>query len=224
MRTHSKHTLIPALALAASLGAGSAAAEVAGNISVTNNYLWRGVTQTDDQAAVQGGLDYSHASGAYVGTWLSNVDFGDDTGYELDLYGGYGLELGEVGLDVGALYYAFPAGDDLDVLELYAGVSWNVLSAYVYQTVHTEAEGDEGDSTYLVASAEMPVPGYDGVTAGAEIGYWMGDDIEAAFGDEYLHWGVSVGKDGFSLAYIQNDIDGDDDPMVMVSWTKEFSF
>jgi uncharacterized protein (TIGR02001 family) len=45
------------------------------NIGAVSNYIWRGVTQTGDQAAVQGGLDVGHESGFYAGTWASNVDF-----------------------------------------------------------------------------------------------------------------------------------------------------
>jgi uncharacterized protein (TIGR02001 family) len=51
------------------------------NIGAVSNYIWRGVTQTGDQAAVQGGLDVAHESGFYAGTWASNVDF-DEGGSE----------------------------------------------------------------------------------------------------------------------------------------------
>ena len=62
-------------AVAAALSSGVAAAEVTANAAVTNNYIWRGVTQTQDQAAVQGGVDWAGGPGFYAGTWLSNVDF-----------------------------------------------------------------------------------------------------------------------------------------------------
>lgn len=51
---------------------------VSANIGVVSNYIWRGVTQTQDGAAVQGGLDYGHASGFYAGVWASNVDWNDE--------------------------------------------------------------------------------------------------------------------------------------------------
>ncbi len=73
------------------------------NVGVTSNYIWRGISQTDDAAAVSGGLDWSGASGLYAGTWVSNVDFGAccETSYELDLYGGFANEVGDFGYDVG---------------------------------------------------------------------------------------------------------------------------
>ena len=68
----------------------TAHAELSANIGVTSNYLWRGVTQTDDGAAIQGGIDWSHDSGFYLGTWASNIDWGvGSSGVEVDFYGGY---------------------------------------------------------------------------------------------------------------------------------------
>lgn len=51
---------------------------ISANIGAVSNYMWRGVTQTQDGAAIQGGLDFSHSSGFYAGTWASNVDFNDE--------------------------------------------------------------------------------------------------------------------------------------------------
>ena len=86
-------TRIPKAALAASLGSlmlaltAPAIAEdpysISANIGAVSNYMWRGVTQTQDGAAVQGGLDFSHESGFYAGTWISNVDFNDEGGPQI---------------------------------------------------------------------------------------------------------------------------------------------
>ena len=82
-------------------------ADVSSNVSASSNYLFRGVTQTDGAAAVQGGLDYEHASGFYAGGWGSNVDFGDGTSYELDLYAGFSGSVEELGYDVGYIYWVY---------------------------------------------------------------------------------------------------------------------
>ncbi|MFB6259216.1 MAG: TorF family putative porin, partial [Thiohalorhabdaceae bacterium] len=66
-------------------GTGAAQAGLTGNVGVTNNYIWRGFTQTNDMPAVSGGLDYSHSSGIYVGTWISNVDFSDPKEFTMPL-------------------------------------------------------------------------------------------------------------------------------------------
>ena len=81
---------VPALAAAEDGGPHSLSA----NVGLTSNYLFRGISQTGGDPAIQGGLDYTHASGFYLGTWGSNVGWIEDyQGYdssnlELDLYGG----------------------------------------------------------------------------------------------------------------------------------------
>ena len=86
-----------AAAVAAVLTSGAASAEITANAGFFSNYIWRGVTQTSDQAAGQGGIDWGHDSGLYVGTWVSNVDFsGLGDGYEMDVYAGFAGEAGGI--------------------------------------------------------------------------------------------------------------------------------
>jgi len=130
-----KTLLIAALATAASLpGLASAQASsphsVSGNMGIFSDYRFRGISQTFDQPAIQGGIDYSHASGFYVGTWASNVSgniYTDGT-IEMDVYGGFKFPLGPVTLDVGALQYLYPGaetgGVKYDTLEAYLGLGW----------------------------------------------------------------------------------------------------
>ena len=108
-----KTTAIGLLLGSASLVApAKAESSLEGNIGFTNNYVWRGMTQTDDQAAISGGLDFS-AGGFYAGTWASNVDFGDDTNSEQDVYFGYAGDAGDISYDVGYIAYMYSGGDDL---------------------------------------------------------------------------------------------------------------
>ena len=91
-------TLLASSILAASAVASSVAmaeSNWSANIGVTSNYMWRGVTQTGDQAAIQGGIDYENPNGFYAGTWASNVTWTEPEGYELDLYAGYGFDWGK---------------------------------------------------------------------------------------------------------------------------------
>ena len=87
----------------ATLASGAAMAELSGNVGVTSNYVWRGVTQTADNAAVSGGIDYSNESGVYAGLWNSNTN--DDA--ETDLYVGYAGEYNDIGYDVGYISYIY---------------------------------------------------------------------------------------------------------------------
>ncbi|NIR61933.1 MAG: hypothetical protein GWO02_21825 [Gammaproteobacteria bacterium] len=236
-----RHVSISLLAAGLLGGAAAQAAEVAGNVGVTSNYIWRGVTQTDDGAAIQGGLDYAHESGLYAGTWLSNVDFGspdpnaDRNEIELDLYGGYGGEVGELGYDVGLIYYAYPLADDADFLELALAGSYRMLTAGVSYTISSDVEdtnaGAEAfieDDLYYYVSAEFALPQDFGLSA--TVGqYAFEDDGVAGAELDYTHYRLGIGKAGFELAYEQNDLDGVsasgkdfDDPRFVVSYTKEF--
>ena len=121
-----KMTLL-ATALVASFSVSQTAqAEVSGNVALTSNYIWRGVTQNMEDPAIQGGFDLETKSGFYAGVWGSSVDFGGDESTEIDVYAGYGLELGGVGLDFGAIAYTYHGGDAAsgDFEEVYAGVSF----------------------------------------------------------------------------------------------------
>jgi hypothetical protein len=66
-----KKTLIATALLASS---SAAMAEISANVTLASDYVFRGVSQTDNQMAIQGGFDWGHDSGFYVGTWASNVD------------------------------------------------------------------------------------------------------------------------------------------------------
>lgn len=95
---------------------------VAGNASLNSDYRFRGFTQTNYGAALQGGIDIAHSSGFYVGNWNSNVaqDLYNGASLEMDFYGGYKGEIAPgVGYDLGAIYYYYPqSGVDR------AGVKW----------------------------------------------------------------------------------------------------
>ena len=108
-----KKTLIAATMLAST---SVAQAEISANVALATDYVFRGVSQTDNQFAIQGGFDWAHDSGFYLGTWASNVDsnfFGGatDPQIELDLYGGFANEFGNgFGYDLGYLRYQYPGG------------------------------------------------------------------------------------------------------------------
>ncbi|MFP4682824.1 MAG: TorF family putative porin [Ectothiorhodospira sp.] len=205
----------------------TAAAEVSANIGFTSNYLFRGVTQTDDQAAVQGGVDYAHDEGFYVGTWASNVDYGADSrGYELDGYFGLASDIGDsgVGFDVGYIYYAYPSLDDSDMGEVYGGLDFMGAHAMVNLVTNADADGMEDTVSYelgygLDLTGDMSLDG--------TVGYVDPDEGD----DDYTWWSVGLTRatelGDFTLAYTQNDIDDEeddnaDDPRVSVAFNMSF--
>jgi len=216
------------------LASGIASAELTGNVGLTSNYIWRGVTQSDDGPAAQGGVDYSHASGFYAGTWLSNVDFGDGTDaneYEHDLYLGYAGEAGAFGYDVGVFHYMYPLADDADFTELGLSGSYENFSAGVAYTFNSDIqEGSgsmfaEGDLYYFV-SAGFDLPNDFGL--GLTLGSYAFDEDSAGNELDYTHYQVALSKADLTFALDQNDLDGSmsgkalDDPRFSVSWGMEF--
>lgn len=100
---------------------------VTGNVGIFSQYIFRGLTQTNRDPALQGGFDYAHASGLYAGTWASNISwlkensttlaggapfvqgtYSEGGSLEWDFYGGYKGTVGDFGYDVGTLYYFYP--------------------------------------------------------------------------------------------------------------------
>jgi len=107
-----------------------ALAEISANAAIVNDYLVDGISQTDNAAAVQGGVDWSAESGFYLGAWGSMVDFNAESEYETDWYGGYRFGSGEnTAFDVGIAYYRYleddlgKSSDGFDFREIYAGVT-----------------------------------------------------------------------------------------------------
>ena len=104
-----------ALAQAAAPAAAASPHTVTGNLSLVTDYRFRGITQTFGQPALQGGIDYSHASGIYLGNWNSNVSQTagfPDGNLEMDFYGGYKFEVAkDLLLDLGVMYYYYPGSD-----------------------------------------------------------------------------------------------------------------
>jgi hypothetical protein len=103
---------------------------VSGSVALVSDYRFRGVSQTDKEMAIQGGLTVSHESGAYVGTWASNLSgwgtFGG-ANMELDLIAGFAVPIGGAKLDLGVTWYMYPGGaDKTDFLEPYVRVSTDV--------------------------------------------------------------------------------------------------
>jgi uncharacterized protein (TIGR02001 family) len=183
------------------------------NVAATSNYLWRGVTQTDDAAAISGGIDFADDSGFYVGTWASNIDFGDDASYELDFYLGFSGEISEdVGFDVGYIYYAYPDSAEIDSAndynfgEIYGSLSFSYFSVTANYGINNDDGAAFADSSlYLSGDAEFEVA--DGLTLALHVGSY---DFDKDNGDDYVDYGVSLSKDGFTFGLSDTDMDNDD--------------
>jgi uncharacterized protein (TIGR02001 family) len=240
-----QHMKLIAAAVLMAVGTTAYAADktpVTGNVSLTSNYVWRGISQTAKQMAIQGGFDYAHGSGAYVGIWGSNVNFGD-TGtpaatdraqLETDLYAGYKFKAAGLDLDVGLLHYMYPgaAGSfKYDFTEVYVGATMGPFSAkYSYASDFQGTTQEAGSYLDLSASKE-----FGGITFAAHVGKSFGSGVEAqyaGYGGEYIDYKLSATKDfgglGVSLSFTSTDFttktpagdNGAADGMVMISVMK----
>ena len=147
-----KRILFAASALAALAFAGSASAEGAFsyNIAATSDYVFRGFTQTDGGAALQGGIDYSNGI-FYAGGWASNVDFAD---YEVDLYLGVKPVVGDFTFDLGLVSYQY--GDEaLNSTEAKAAVSYPFYKGTIGAAYFHNLDFD--DTTYYEINAAYPL-------------------------------------------------------------------
>ncbi len=234
-----KKSIVLATAVACVLTSGVASAELTANAGIFSNYLFRGVTQTNDGAAAQGGIDWSHKSGLYVGTWTSNVAFPSvgsgpfntnnvdlGTNTEVDFYAGYAGEAGKIGYDLGVITYQYLQSPDINFTEVYGSGTMEIITVGFAYTVDS-ASGNEGgiDSgdLYLHGSVDLTLGKSDvSVYAGT---YMFDNDGAVGSGDlDYNHFGASIGKDGFSLAVDKNDIDDAraDNVRVTVSYVVDF--
>jgi len=184
--------------------ASAANAELTGTVTAVSDYNWRGITQTGQDPALQGSIDWALDNGFYVGAWASNVDFGDccDESVEVDLYAGFsGGDV--VTWDVGFNYYWYPGADDLDFPEVYAGLGYKWFETKIWYS--SDFANYSEQAWYLEGNAAYELPANFGLEA--HIGYSTGDGIEAAYGqDNYFDWSVGVtyalGNFGLGLKYV----------------------
>ena len=200
---------------------GAANAEISASVTATNDYVFRGITQTSEDPALQASIDYANESGWYIGAWGSNVDFGpgDPANIEVDFYTGFAGET-EAGLgwDVGLTYYTYPDESDYNYPEIYGLLSYGIFSGGLYYSNDWLNLGN--DAMYV--SAGVSVPFANGFSFNASVGYSFGDGFEnidvseeqdgSDLRDtEYLDYSIGVGYTlgnfDLSLAWIDTDLD-----------------
>ena len=189
-----------------------------GNAGLFSDYRFRGYTQTGYRPAFQGGFDFSHKSGFYIGNWNSNVEQGlyNGASLEMDLYGGYKTTFGPVGLDVGYYHYLYPNSGALGTTtvkngEIYVGGSAGPVSAKVYYAVTkffsigappSYADVDTKGSWYFDLSGSYEV--IPSLTVSAHYGYQsIKNGKQAGLIDDKVsdyRAGVAYDLSGWSLA------------------------
>ena len=208
------------------------------NVGLFSSYRFRGISQTFNKPAIQGGFDYAHESGFYVGNWNSNISSGagfPDGNIEMDFYGGWKTTFAEdFGLDVGGLYYYYPGSTSTplsfsnakditksvsganDNFELYVAGSWKFLTLkYNYSLTDYFSLPDSKGSSYLDLTANYEVaPSW---FINAHVGHLWAPKYKYAgtTGDQsidYTDWKLGVTKTidtwSIGLAYIGTNANG----------------
>ena len=208
--------VISGLALAASLTSSFASAEISGEIGVTNDYRFRGVSQTAGDPAIQGSLDYSHDSGFFAGAWASNVDF-DEPDYsgpaiELDLYAGYAGEINDdLTYDVTLYRYNYLSDSDLNYFEVTAGMDFSGFRVAYWYT--NDYGGSDLAMQYIETNYSYPFA--ENWSLDLHVGYNFGEatDLDNDGYDTYIDYSFGVSTEissvSLSLAWLATTIDND---------------
>lgn len=211
-------TIALGAALASSALVSTQAAAVEGlsaNVGATSNYIWRGITQSGDDSAISGGIDYASDSGFYVGTWASSLGGG---AAEVDLYLGYGFESNGVSYDFGYIFYgydsSFASVGDADFGEIYASVGIDAFSFGVSVLAHAEWDEDFADDIYYTADYALDA---SGVEIGLHAGYYDTEDSSSVYNGYDL--GISASKDGFTFGVNKHE---NTNTSVYVSYAVDF--
>lgn len=213
----------------AALAADSPAGSLTANVGLFSDYVFRGISQTGGDLALQGGADYAHPSGFYLGVWGSNVGWIEDfQGYdsgnlELDVYAGFRGRFGDSGFtyDLGAIQFLYP-GDrpggvtEADTSEAYAGLGWKWITLKYSYDFSSSAFGfaDARGSDYLEVGATIPF----GATGLSGLAHWGAYRFENNQVLDYDDWRLGITYDlgkagalatGVTLGVTYSDTDAD---------------
>jgi len=196
----------------------------AGSVSVVNDYLFRGLSQTNQGPAVQPGIEFDHASGWYIGAWASNISWLSDTSsvgaplsssVELDFYTGFrGSFSSDWSYDVGLYEYYYPGDYPPGFIrpyttEGYASLGWKGLTlkySHSFTNLFGFADSKSSDYFDLAWNYEFS-PGW---TLNTHVGH---QDVRHNPGFAYYDWKLGVTKafdSGYSIALGYYDTNADE--------------
>ena len=204
---------ILAIVAMALITATAAQAQITGNLGLTSDYRFRGVSQTQNAPAVQGGIDYNHVSGLYIGNWNSSVSsqlYTNGAGVESDVYAGFRKQVfGNFTLDVGTMNYFYPrAGTNgsFDTNEIFAGIGYKELITVKYSHALSDYFGTANSKNSFYVQADAAIPLARNLQLVAHIGH---TNVANSSSLDYTDYNVGLGYDlkGWNLAakYYIND-------------------
>lgn len=168
------------------------------NVGAVTDYRYRGISQSRLKPALQGGIDFAHKSGFYLGAWGSSIkwikDAGGDASVEVDVYGGYKGTAGPVGYDVGVLTYQYPNHSlavSPNTTEIYGAATFGPATLkYSHAVTNLFGFSDSKNSYYLDASASFDLG--SGWSVVPHVGY---QKVKNNSPFSYTDYAVTLGKD-----------------------------
>jgi len=168
--------------------------------TLTTDYRFRGLSLSNKDTALQGSFSINHESGFYLSTWGSSIENYNGAELELDIYGGYAGQIGDISTNIGFYAYTYPgATANTDYYEVFGSVggsldilSWTVGANYAFEQ---DGTGDQ-DNIYVYLNTSAPI-GNTPFSVAGNIAYEDG-----AFGTDKWDWllGLSYGFEQFSLS------------------------
>lgn len=189
--------------------------DVSANVGLVSDYLWRGISQSNNDAAIQGGIDLSHSSGIYAGTWWSSLSgwYSPNTDYastEEDYYVGYKLGVTkDVTLDLRYTTFVYQGDNGGNFDEYHAGISGFGASLGVDYADNVSP----GNSTTFHAVAGYAYTFPADVTVAANYGYYDFKDNFYGDANAYDYWNIGVSKKfvgiTWGLSYNNTNLSGE---------------
>lgn len=198
--------------------AGDSPHEFSANVALTTDYMYRGISQSNEQPAISGGFDWAYSTGGfadvYAGIWASSLDFSDgDTSIEIDYYGGIASEFANgISWDIGGLYYQYPGTDadaagDFDFVEVYGNLGYTFAGIALEPAVgggvaySPDFFGETNDGVYVNGTLDLSLPMDFGLSF--LVGHQDVDGNATTAGFDYTHYVVGLNK---SLGIFDFDI------------------
>jgi uncharacterized protein (TIGR02001 family) len=214
-------------AVSADDASGDSPHQFSANVLMATEYLYRGISQSNEDPALQGGFDYSHETiGFYVGFWASSIEFNAQTtntaSIETNFYGGFAGEFSNgVSWDVGGLYYYYPDSNedtvgDFNFVEVYGNLGYTFEASWdptvdIGFAYSPDFFGEDDDGIYVHGRISFALPSNIGVYS--MIGYQdvNGDKTSGPAGFDYVHYAVGATYDFGILTFDGSWNDANDD-------------
>ena len=168
---------------------------VTGNMTLTSDYRFRGLSQSFKLPALQGGFDWENSAGFYLGNWnssISGIQYDGSSGLEMDFYGGYKFEIAKgVNIDLGGLYYYYPGATAFNNFEVYGGAEVGPFTAKLYYGI-TDFFGTPNTKGSYYADLGYSVEIFPSTTLDLHVGY---QNVRRNASPSYTDYKVGVTHD-----------------------------